>query len=103
MNPLNNPKAPIILLVVILLMTTLSTCNSCSTSKKINRLKNEVDSLQVVVSKRPTTEDVQLLTKIEGLRSSKRTLYDWNAVVRTAVRPDDRMNEYDQEIKSLEK
>jgi hypothetical protein len=103
MNLLTNPKAPVILLVVILLMTTLSTCNSCSTSKKITRLKNEVDSLQTVVLQRPTAEDVERLTKIEGLRSSKRTLYDWNAVVRTAVRPDDRMNEYDQEIKSLEK
>ena len=41
--------------------------------------------------------------EIGGLKTSKRTLYDWNAVIRTTVRPDDRMNEYDQEIKKLEK
>ena len=41
--------------------------------------------------------------EIEGLRISKRTLYDWNSIVRTVVRTDDRMNSYDNEIKKLEK
>lgn len=103
MSLLNNPKASLILLVAISMMIALSTCNSCSANKKITRLKNEVDSLQAAILQRPTSRDIQLLIKVEGLRSSKRTLYDWNAVVRTAVRPDDRMNEYDQEIKLLEK
>ena len=30
-------------------------------------------------------------------------LYDNNVIVRTTKRPDDRMNEYDQEIEKLEK
>jgi len=41
--------------------------------------------------------------EIHGLETSKRMLYDNNVIVRTSVRPDDRMNEYDQQIKALEK
>lgn len=61
--------------------------------KRVTLLTKSNDSLGKRIAK-----EVQ----IEGLRSSKRTLYDWNAVVRSAVRPDDRMNEYDKEIKVLE-
>jgi hypothetical protein len=43
-----------------------------------------------------------LMLQIEKLKSAKMTLYDWNAVVRTVVRPDDRMNWYDQEINRLQ-
>jgi hypothetical protein len=95
-------KTQLALLVAILFMACLSTCNSCSTSKKVTKLKAEVDSLQTQLTRVPTREDTKKYLRVEGLRSSKRTLYDWNAVVRTAVRPDDRMNEYDQEIKKLE-
>lgn len=102
MNPLNNSKTPLILLGVILLLSLLSTCNSCSNSKKLSRLKADVDSLQLQLNDRPTLKQVETALKIEGLRSSKRTLYDWNAVIRTTVRPDDQMNAYDQEIKALE-
>ena len=59
------------------------------------KLEKRIDTLENSVA---TKKDLQ----IEGLRSSKRTLYDWNSVVRTTVRPDDRMNQYDQEIKELE-
>jgi hypothetical protein len=40
--------------------------------------------------------------EIEGYEISKRMLYDQNAIVRTTVRPDDRMNEYDKKIKELQ-
>ena len=49
------------------------------------------------------TSDLKKMIEIEGLKTSKRTLYDWNAVVRSAIRPDDRMNEYDAEIQKIEK
>lgn len=73
----------------------LNTCTSCSTNKKVTKLEKRIDSLENTVA---TKRDLE----IEGLKASKRTLYDWNAVVRTAVRPDDRMNEYDREIQKLE-
>jgi hypothetical protein len=49
------------------------------------------------------TSDLKKMIEIEGLKASKRTLYDWNAVVRTSVRPDDRMNEYDAQIEKIQK
>lgn len=61
-----------------------------------------MDSLQTQLNERPTKKQLETALKIEGLRSSKRTLYDWNAVIRTTVRPDDQMNAYDQEIKALD-
>lgn len=74
---------------------------SCGTSSEVNRLSKElkasnqkIDSLTIKMRKE---------IELGGLKTSKRTLYDWNAVIRTTVRPDDRMNEYDQEIKKLEK
>jgi hypothetical protein len=73
----------------------LNTCTSCSTGKHVIKLEKKIDSLETTIA---TKKDLE----IEGLRASKRTLYDWNAVVRTAVRPDDRMNEYDREIQKLE-
>jgi hypothetical protein len=51
----------------------------------------------------PNVIEINRMIQIEGLKSSKRVLYDWNSVVRTAVRPDDRMNQYDKDIQLLEK
>ena len=48
------------------------------------------------------TSDLKKMIEIEGLKASKRTLYDWNAVIRTTVRPDDRMNQYDSEIEKIQ-
>jgi len=103
MQLLDNPRTPIYLMLFSLGMVSLNTCNSCSNSKKVAKLNAKIDSLQTSVNQKPSVKQVEKLVKTEGLRSSKRTLYDWNAVVRTAVRPDDRMNEYDKEIQALEK
>ena len=88
-------KKAIIYAGVLVALLLLNMCTTCSTGKHVIKLEKKIDSLEMsVVSKK----DLQ----IEGLRSSKRTLYDWNSVVRTTIRPDDRMNQYDQEIKELE-
>jgi hypothetical protein len=80
----------LVLLLVIFLQT-------CSNSKKYTALKKDVDKLENV----PTKIEMEKAIKIEGFEISKRMLYDNNAIIRTTVRPDDRMNEYDQEIKKL--
>jgi hypothetical protein len=88
-------KKAIIYAGVLVALLLLNMCTTCSTGKHVIKLEKKIDSLEMsAVSKK----DLQ----IEGLRSSKRTLYDWNSVVRTTIRPDDRMNQYDQEIKELE-
>jgi hypothetical protein len=80
---------------IALFLMVIATFQTCSSSKKIAALKKQVQAL-------PTSEQVSKEIQIEGLRTSKRMLYDNNAIIRTTVRPDDRMNEYDAEIKKLE-
>ena len=48
-----------------------------------------------------TKDELDTRISIEGYEISKRMLYDQNTIVRTTVRPDDRMNEYDGKIKEL--
>jgi hypothetical protein len=80
--------------VIVLALFVISFLQECNNSGKISKLEKQTKIADTAIRK---------TIKAEGLRASKRTLYDWNAVVRTAVRPDDRMNEYDQEIQKLEK
>lgn len=82
-----------------LIIIFIQQCNNNSRIGKVEKqaklLNQRVDSVY--------TSDLQKMIEIEGLKASKRTLYDWNAVVRTAVRPDDRMNEYDRQIEKIQK
>jgi len=94
---------------LIVLLSLFSWLRGCSTAKEntrlrkeVNSLSSEVDSINKVISDLPKLEDIQKEFQIEGYRISKRTLYDQNAIVRTKVRPDDRMNEYDQKIEELQ-
>lgn len=79
----------------LMFVMTIGTCNN---KKAVVKLQNQVDSLRTEISQRPTLKQLQ----IENLQNCKRILYDWNTVVRSSVRPDDRMNQYDQEIKKLQ-
>lgn len=80
----------------------VSVLGQCSNSGKLAKLQKQHKKLTERIDSTYTNE-LKRAVEIEGLRISKRTLYDWNAVVRTAVRPDDRMNEYDQQINALQK
>lgn len=96
---------------VVALLGLFGYLRGCSTAKENSRLRKEVTGLKTEVDSLKTDmndnfyskEELNIRMEIEGLRTSKRTLYDWNAVIRTTVRPDDRMNEYDKQIKALEK
>lgn len=90
-------------LVAVTLLCLLSQCNSCRQSRQIDAINTKCDSLQTVLQTVPTRDELNAETELQGLEASKRTLYDWNAVVRTAVRPDDRMAEYDKQISALRK
>lgn len=102
-------KHLVIVLWVIAILGVFSFFRSCTTSNQIKELKteliqykNEVDSLtDVIDSNFWTKAELDTRLRIHGLETSKRTLYDWNAVVRTVIRPDDRMKQYDEEIEKL--
>lgn len=74
----------------------------CTSSRRISNIEKQQKSLNQKIDS-TYVSTLQKTVEIEGLKISKRTLYDWNSVVRTAVRPDDRMNEYDQQIDKLQK
>ena len=111
MEKINNwikQKKELLFIVVMLLIWV----NGCQTN---NQFKKEIDTLntQQEYSQRvndsllllyqniPTKKYIDNSFAIEGYRISKRILYDNNLIVRTKERPDDRMNEYDNEIEKL--
>ncbi len=79
--------------------------NTCGTKSAIKSNSKRLDSLeQTIKIKDSLAIEIGLLEKeINNLELSKNVLFDWNSVVRTAVRPDDRMNEYDFRIGKLRK
>lgn len=106
----NAPKWVIYAIYGMFLITMLNTCNRCSDGKQIKKLTTEVETLKVEVesykngldsTRMVTIEDVNKAYEIQGLKISKRILYDNNYIIRTSKRPDDRMNEYDQMIEKL--
>lgn len=88
-----------------LFMSVLNTCNGCKTDKEASRIRKDLDSLSVNFDKFKsnvyTKDQLDIQMEINGYEVSKRMLYDQNAIVRTTIRPDDRMNEYDLKIKDL--
>lgn len=84
--------------LALLLIIFVQQCNNSSKIGKVEKqakiMNRRIDSVY--------TSDLKKMIEVEGLRASKRTLYDWNAVIRTTVRPDDRMNQYDEEILKIQ-
>lgn len=87
---------------IVLAILVLLFVQQCSTSSKVSKIEKQAKVMNTRIDS-VYTSDLKKMIEIEGLKASKRTLYDWNAVVRTAVRPDDRMNEYDAQIEKIEK
>lgn len=87
-------KLFVLFLGLLLLMQQCRTNNKIkSLNKTILTQSEKIDSLNIAIVKN---------IKIEGLKTSKRTLYDWNTVIRTTTRPDDLMIRYDLEIEKLQ-
>jgi hypothetical protein len=87
-------------LIIILMLIILATCTE-NMSKRMNekKLYRQLDSIKTEI--KLTKQELKKEIKVEGLKTSKRTLYDWNTVIRTTNRPDDIMIRYDNEIDSL--
>lgn len=101
------PKYAVWTIWIVAILSIFNFFRGCSTNKEdianrkaVEAMTNEIDSLKKISV---TKEEIEILFQIEGLKISKRMLYDNNAVIRTAIRPDDRMNDYDKEIENLQK
>jgi hypothetical protein len=90
-----------------LAISLLINVRSCGASKDVSRLKMQVNELTLkqdsLMNEIYTKNELDTRLEILGYEVSKRMLYDQNAIVRTAVRPDDAMNQYDQKINELRK
>ena len=100
-------------LYTVIILSSLNTCNSCTNTIGVDVMSNKIDSLEITIQKNNElmvskeyfgvlAELQNINEEIEGLKISKRILYDENAIVRTFIRPDDRMIEYDEKVKILE-
>jgi hypothetical protein len=91
---------------IMMSITLAAGCNSCRYNKETVKLRKEVDSLNTNVRELKgyiyDKDELDTRMSIEGYEISKRMLYDQNAIVRTIVRPDDRINEYDKKINELQ-
>jgi hypothetical protein len=80
---------------------------SCGASKDVSKLKTQINLLtqkqDSLMREIYTKNELDTRLEILGYEVSKRMLYDQNAIVRTAIRPDDAMNQYDQKINELRK
>jgi hypothetical protein len=92
------------LLIIIILILLLFTQN-CTNSRKINRLNKDLitisNSIQNIEDKKLNTLYFEKYLELNTLTYNKNILYDWNSIVRTNVRPDDKMSDYDKMIKNL--
>tara|TARA_R110000803_G_scaffold91516_5_gene158977 strand:+ start:182 stop:508 length:327 start_codon:yes stop_codon:yes gene_type:complete len=95
--------------IVAIALMLIVFMNTCGTKGKVKSLSKQVEKLELTVEKQDSiiantvsVERLQNIVELDGLRVSKRNLYDQNVIIRTKVRPDDRMNEYDIEIKAIE-
>lgn len=100
----------IILLVFFLLINAMQNCSQSRSIDKVNKqtITNayRIDSISKLLSTGVyllPKDELAMMLEIQRLQTAKLVLYDWNTVVRTVVRPDDRMNEYDLEIAKLMK
>lgn len=91
----------------VFFLVFINTCSTRSRNKENVRMRAEVDTLttQIDVLRNSiyTSDELDSRMKIHGYEISKRTLYDWNSIIRTTVRPDDKMNEYDNLISAERK
>jgi hypothetical protein len=96
-----------VLFMVVIIMVNM---NQCSTNKKWQkqnfRLVNEnarlikaLDSIHKLI---PTEEILSLKYEKQMYEFLKLSLYDWNSIVRTKERPDDKIREYDDMIKRIQ-
>ena len=96
---------------LLLAFSLIGNVRSCGTNKENKRLRKEVTALteqtltltNAINDSFYDKDELSVRLEILGYEVSKRMLYDQNAIVRTVVRPDDRMNEYDEKIKELTK
>jgi len=98
---------PIYIISILSLFGVLRSCSADAESKRLRKeisvVKFELDSIYTTLDNMYSKDELDIRMEIDGLKTSKRTLYFENAVVRNVVRPDDIIQQFDDKIDALEK
>jgi hypothetical protein len=99
MNNLLTTKNQIILLISLILMTTISTCNSCSSKSESKLVKKEIQSLRKQVDSLSNVSISDKELRIEGLKTEKRMIQSTDRTILDV----NRQSAIDNEIEALQK
>jgi hypothetical protein len=100
----DNLTIPIYVIAICSIFSFFQTCSNTSEGKKTRRAVDSLTvSIETLKSSVYSKGEMDLRMNKHGLVISKNILFDWNSIVRTSKRPDDRMNEYDKEIEKIDK
>lgn len=103
-NPIHRFYILIGLLIVIFFRVGMTTN---SIDDKLNDMSVQLNEISSRVNKLSNTtytkSEMNIVMDIYGNELSKNILYDWNSIVRTVIRPDDKFVEYDKKIKKLKR
>lgn len=92
-------------LAIIIFFSMIITINTCGTKSKIQKLEKKVTLLENKINFNDSisNEMASIDREILMYETSREVVYNWNAIVRTAQRPDDVMNKYNSKISELQK
>lgn len=95
-----------LILIILGLLIVLNTCgtkgNIERNGRRMDKLEKAVSSTDSILSLKISSEKMDVLLKINALEISREIVYTNNAIVRTSERPDDVINNYNNQIKALQ-
>jgi hypothetical protein len=88
------------LLIIIEFQVLTLTCSTSTIKRKVFNIENKIETNTTITQDYilKTTDSLLNLNRYIILRDM---LYDQNAIVRTVMRPDDRINYYNKEIEKI--
>ncbi len=99
-------KYGILILILIGFTVILNTCgtkgNIERNGRRIDKLEKVVNTTDSILSLKISSNKMDILLKINALEIAREVVYTNNAIVRTSERPDDVINEYNNQIKELQ-
>ena len=92
-------------LAIITFFSVMIFFSTCGTKSKIEKLEKKVISLENTIHFNDSIdrEISNIDREVLMYETSREVVYNWNAIVRTAERPDDVMNKYNSKIGELSK
>jgi len=94
------------ILIFLGIVIVFNTCGSkgvvVTQSRRIDKAEKTLKSLDSTLSTKISSEKMSVLLQINALEIAREVVYTNNAIVRTAIRPDDAINDYNNQIKELQ-